>query len=73
MTVKLTNRSATLRPQLTLYDTNKSQTASNYNTTGGSDISDSMNVTPENTYYIRASDYYGSAAGAYSIKVTFTP
>ena len=73
MTVKLTNRSAALRPRLTLYDTNKSQTAVNHNTTGGSDISVSMKVTPGNIYYARVSDYYGSAAGAYSIKVIFTP
>ena len=43
------------------------------NNTGGSDISVSMNVTPGNIYYVRVSDYYGSAAGAYSIKVIFTP
>ncbi len=73
MTVKLTNRSATLRPKLVIYDANKSQMAYKHNTTGGSDISVSVNVTPANSYYVRVSDYYEGAAGAYNIKATFTP
>ncbi len=69
--VELTNRSTTLRPQLVLYNPNKTQILEKHNTTAGADLGFSGNATPGGTYYVRVSDYYREAAGEYTLKVTF--
>ena len=71
MVVELSNRSTTLRPQIVFYDSNKTQVHQVRNTTGGADLSATINVTPGKANYIRVGDYYGEAAGDYTLKVTF--
>ena len=73
MSVRLTNRSTTLRPRLQFYDANKSAFGDHYNTTGGADLSHAIKVQPMSAYYIRVTDYYTEAPGAYDLQVTLEP
>ena len=73
MEVKLSNRSTTLRPRVMVFDDNKSEVANRYNTTGGGDLGFSHDVTAGSTYYLRVSDYYSDAGGAYDLTVTLKP
>jgi len=70
MKFDLSNRSTTLRPQLTLFDANKTQIGSNHNTTGGGNIGNAIKAQPNSIYYVRVRDYYGEAAGDYTLTVT---
>ncbi len=70
--VELANRSTTLRPQLVVYNPNKTQVLEKHNTTAGANLGFTGNATPGGTYYVRVSDYYRKAAGDYTLKVTFT-
>lgn len=67
--IALSNRSATLHPNVTVYDANKTQIANQQNTTLGGDLT--YDVDPKSSpVYIRVSDYYADGFGAYALKVT---
>jgi hypothetical protein len=65
----LKNRSATLQPEIAVYDAGKTLIASRQNTTAGGDVSLSFKVKAQATYYVRVRDYYSSAAGDYTLTV----
>ncbi len=67
------NKSTTLRPQITLFDANKTDLGSQYNTTDGGDISYAFKAAPNTTYFVRVRDYYGKAAGDYTLTVAEKP
>ena len=63
------NRTATLRPEVAVYDSAKALIGSNRNTTAGGNTSHAFKVQPNTTYYVRVRDYYSDAAGAYTLTV----
>ena len=69
----LKNRSATLQPEIAVYDAAKTLIASRQNTTAGGDVSLSFKVRPQATYYVRVRDYYAGAAGDYTLSLTASP
>ena len=73
MLASVKNRSTTLQPEIAVYDANKALIGSQRNTTPGGDVSYSFKVAPETTYYVRVRDYYGSAAGDYTLTVAQRP
>jgi len=73
MLIEVANKSTTLRPQITLYDANKTNLGSQYNTTGGGNISYAFKAAPKAAYYIRVRDYYGKAAGDYTLSIMEKP
>ena len=68
MTVTLTNGSATLRPNVAIYDAAKTQISSQSNTTAGGDVTYSFKA-PNGPVYIRVADHYSGDAGAYTLTV----
>jgi len=73
MVVMLQNRSTTLRPEIAVYDAQKTLIGSNKNTTAGGDTSYTFKSKPHATYYVRVRDYYSGAAGDYTLSVTTAP
>ena len=64
------NRSTTLQPEIALYDASKRLLGTQANNTPGGDVSYTFKATPNATYYVRVRDYYGSAAGDYTLTVS---
>jgi len=73
MLISVANTSTTLRPQISLFGGNKASLGQQYNTTSGGDISYAFEAQPNAVYYIRVRDYYGKAAGTYTMSVTEKP
>jgi hypothetical protein len=73
MLVSVANTSTTLRPQITLFARNKATLGQQYNTTDGGDISYAFEAEANATYYIRVRDYYGKAAGSYTLNASEKP
>ena len=69
----VTNRSTTLQPEVAIYDAQKTLIGSRQNTTAGGDVSLDFKAKPEAIYYVRVRDYYSSAAGDYTLRVTEAP
>ena len=67
------NRSTTLQPEIALYDASKRLLGTQANNTPGGDASYTFKATPNATYYLRVRDYYGSAAGDYTLTVAEGP
>lgn len=65
----LTNRSATLAPEITLFDDNRSQVANQYTTTPGAHISAEAVAARAGTWYLRVKAFTGASGGEYTIKV----
>ena len=73
MVIMVANLSTTLRPQITLFDANKTNLGQHENTTSGGDVSYPIVAKPKSTYYVRVRDYYGKTAGDYTLTVTDSP
>jgi hypothetical protein len=73
LVISVANTSTTLRPQISLFGANKASLGQQYNTTAGGDISYAFEAQPQAVYYIRVRDYYGKAAGSYSLTVNEKP
>jgi hypothetical protein len=67
--VTLTNRSATLVPDLFLFDENRNQVAREYRPTAGSHTMAQGMATAPGTWYVSAKAFSG-AGGAYTLKVS---
>lgn len=67
------NRSATLRPEIAVFDASKAHIGSAKNTTAGGDSSLTFKVVPGATYYVRVRDYYTDAAGDYTLTIQEAP
>ena len=68
MTVTVTNASATLRPNLAVYDASKTQIGSADNTTAGGNLTYSFKAT-KGPIYLRVADHYSSASGDYTLSI----
>ena len=66
MTVTLINKSATLHPNIVVYDASKSEVGNVHNATPGGDLSYSFK-TAKGPIYLRVSDYYIQSSGAYGL------
>jgi hypothetical protein len=66
--VRLENTSTTLMPKLTLYNSNKSQTQSTYDTTSGASLEFKFVAEPGDDYYLEVSPFSASA-GSYKLSV----
>ena len=73
LVVKVANTSTTLHPQITMFDANKRNLGSQYNTTAGGDISYTLKAAPDAAYYVRVRDYYGKHNGTYTLTITEAP
>jgi len=71
--IEIENRSTTLRPEIGLYDANKTWLGHQINKTGGGDASYTFKAPPNSKYYIRIRDYYGEAAGDYTMNLSAEP
>ena len=71
--IDLENRSTTLRPEIGLYDANKTWVGHQINKTGGGDASYTFKAQPNTKYYIRIRDYYADAAGDYTMILSAKP
>ncbi|MGH1419655.1 MAG: hypothetical protein ACRBCJ_12420 [Hyphomicrobiaceae bacterium] len=69
--IKIANQSTTLRPNIILFDSNKSNIASRMNKTAGGDATLVLDIQPGKTNYIYVGDYYAGASGAYEMTVTY--
>lgn len=67
VTLKLENRSRTLRPSLAVYNNNKSTLDSSYDRTYGADLELSFKSTPGEDYYVEVRPYESS--GEYRLHV----
>jgi hypothetical protein len=67
------NRSATLRPEIAVFDASKAHMVSAKTTTAGGDSSLTFKVAPGATYYVRVRDYYTDAAGDYTLTIQKAP
>jgi hypothetical protein len=67
------NRSATLQPEVAVYDATKAQIGTGHTTTAGGDTSYAFKVKPKTAYFVRVRDYYTSAAGDYTLTVSEAP
>jgi hypothetical protein len=68
LTVRISNRSTTLHPNLVIYDASKSEISSAHNATPGGGLSHAFKVGP-GPAYVRASDYYAKNGGGYTLTV----
>jgi hypothetical protein len=68
LSVHLKNTSASLEPQVTIFDGKKNQLESNYSDTPGADYDLSAKVQARDTCYVKISSR-GSTAGTYSLTV----
>jgi hypothetical protein len=68
LTVRITNRSTTLHPNLVIYDASKSEISSAHNATPGGDLGHAFKVGP-GAVYVRTSDYYAKNGGGYTLTV----
>jgi hypothetical protein len=66
--VVLKNESSTLKPELTIYNSDKSQMSQRYNTTAGGDITMAFVAQPDSRYYIRVAPVL-SNSGKYALMV----
>jgi hypothetical protein len=66
--VTLTNRSATLSPEVTLFDSNRVQVANQYQTTRGSHGGVQATVNAAGPWYVRVNGF-GGTSGAYTLRV----
>jgi hypothetical protein len=66
MMVTLVNKSATLHPNVVVYDANKGEIGNAHNATPGGDLSYDFKA-PKGPIYIRVSDYYVQSQGAYAL------
>jgi hypothetical protein len=71
--IDIENRSTTLRPEIGLYDANKTWVGHQINKTGGGDASYTFKAQPNTKYYIRVRDYYADAAGDYTMTLSAEP
>jgi hypothetical protein len=67
--VDIKNASTTLHPNVEVFDANKTRIGQRHNTTAGGDLSYAFKARANVGYYVRVSDYYSEAAGAYSLTV----
>ena len=64
----LTNKSATLIPDVTVFDSNRVQVAKEYQTTPGSHVSVKATVNGAGVWYVRVNGF-SSTSGAYALRV----
>jgi len=67
--IAVANKSTSLHPHITVFDTGKTQIASQYNATSGGDATVTVKAQP-GTLYVRVSDYYTDGSGDYMLTVT---
>lgn len=68
MTVTIANGSATLHPNVVVYNAAKTEIGGTNNTTAGGDVSYSFKA-PKGAVYVRIGDHYKSDGGAYTLTV----
>jgi len=67
VSVRLQNRSSTLRPHISIYDENRSAVTNNYNSTLGASLELTFDATPGKDYYVLISPY--DSTGGYELIV----
>lgn len=67
ISVHLDNRSATLRPDILIYDSNKSQMLEKFDATPGANLDFAFDVEPGKDYYIKINPY--GSIGEYNLTV----
>jgi hypothetical protein len=67
--VIIKNESTTLAPDVTIYNSDKSQIAENYNGTAGGDVSQSLAAQPKGRYYVRVKPCCSSGPGNYTLTI----
>lgn len=72
MQVTLVNASTSLRPRIDIYGDDKAHLTHKYNTTPGADLTLPLALKQEKGFRVEISDYFGDAAGAYRLTVTFS-
>ncbi|HKZ97703.1 MAG TPA: hypothetical protein VJ045_12065 [Hyphomicrobiaceae bacterium] len=69
MAVKIDNRSASLHPSVTVFDSSKTSIGEQHNTTAGGEVATTFKAQPGTTYFLRIADYYSDGAGDYALTV----
>jgi hypothetical protein len=67
VTLRMENRSTTLRPWVKVYDKNKSEILNHYNDTYGADLEFAFKAEPGSSYYVRILSY--DSHGEYQLSV----
>jgi hypothetical protein len=70
MDIKITNRSTTLQPCLSLYDSNKTHVGDQCGGNASANVEMAQVVEPGKDYYVLVSSYAGRTTGAYTLSVT---
>jgi len=68
VTIRLESNSPSLRPHLTVYDSNKSEIETVYSGTPGASTSHTISVNPQSDYFFRVSHY--DSSGQYTLITT---
>jgi hypothetical protein len=66
---RVENTSTTLMPQITVYNSDKSQLQNQYNTTAGANLELNFTADPGQDYYVEVSGW-ASSTGGYTLKLT---
>jgi hypothetical protein len=66
--VQLENKSATLKPQLKVYDANRSTVVEKYDYTPGASVQQLLSLNPRQTIYLEVLPF--GSAGAYELSIT---
>ena len=69
LVVSMENRSATLRPQLDIYNADKVHMGGNYNNTHGANLSYQVAAEPNTDYFIRVGNPHNDSRGDYTLTV----
>ena len=69
MAVTVANNSASLHPNVAVFDVNKTELGNQHNATAGGDVKYTFKAQP-GTVFVRVSDYYANAAGDYTLTVS---
>ena len=66
--IRLTNKSATLRPSVKIYNSERSQITYKYDSTAGANLDQSVSLDPGKSIYVEVEPY--DSQGAYELSVT---
>src|SRR5262249_53140334 len=69
LVASLENRSATLAPEITIYNPDKSRKDGTYNGTAGSDVKYSFEAQAKGRYYVRVNTCCNSRSGNYALTI----
>lgn len=68
--IEVQNRSTTLRPIVSVYNSQKARIGGKANETHGGDVTHSFVVAPNAKFFVRVGDRYDSGTGAYLVRVS---